>query len=975
MAHEHIQPVAFHLVASSLTLPLRAMYFPYEWRGPLAALAGERARADRPSSFRIASLNAAIAAFTPQLFVTPGQVYRSDIPWLIAAEDIRADKIWRIARAWLAEHYAEREDLATVYEDSYAALQVEDLTWEDFTFSQNNDIHANNTARIDTLTYTALPAFVADLLVRRQVAIPIQQTTRTLVRVPTTTGGAQLQTWPPVYYTEDGSGRRGAYSYTITITVQSVVGCSHARIHMAYGIRRWRLLPLQTDESLFLPGREGRTVYLRHPRPLSGVPHSSHFTRAMLDAEFGQNQQRVPVWRDALVGIASRIGAALPDPSNLTLYPERYLEPMDENGVIAAIVEKTPRNHPVKAGMGLEVREAITKAIAESMDEVLTLISPLERSDATAKPQRNPAMLVEDLRDVPVEERLQAVCDSIGLRMVVEIWWQTPECRDQLIYSLHAMLTGPRPRLEEVTESEIRTPVPVAQQHDMFDNTPEMPDDGSAVNKPRTKTVRKRATPEIPPIDQSAAHTIPLPNGGMIQIVPRALDALGRMLPEPTEADQKQKGEYKRRETERRAKEIQQALEPTAGIPTLALIELQHFQDPRDRQRRRLLGLRDPKRALRLGMADTGRVTKFTTGMFHPDQQGKLQGRSRLTPAELLRERCDNAVLEGLRQMGYLPGRITVTPPNEHTLPDAMVVVGVRMLRLTRKWTDTRIYLPVVTIFDTATAGVYAWLPDEQFRVRPFHQALLDITRMRDKDVSRFRQDEMLVRLEHFLTEELPRTFHQDIVILAEAQNIRWLWPGLQNSEVELDALRFRKGSQAKPLDRMETRFRLIRLRTSERGETPLWYTENAEPGRDYASGLFRDGEAPRTFFNIATKPKTQGQARRGKQYDPSEQYAIPSMLEILVAAQQPGDSDEAWALAVHTWRRMGYLSGGEMTLLPIPLQWAQRMDRYAAVIGPWVFREQEHLWVDDNDISEEGEELGMEQLSLFEDEDEEGEA
>ena len=38
------------------------------------------------------------------------------------------------------------------------------------------------------------------------------------------------------------------------------------------------------------------------------------------------------------------------------------------------------------------------------------------------------------------------------------------------------------------------------------------------------------------------------------------------------------------------------------------------------------------------------------------------------------------------------------------------------------------------------------------------------------------------------------------------------------------------------------------------------------------------------------------------------------------------------------------------MTLLPIPLQWAQKMDRYAAVIGPWVFRNQEYLWVDDDD-------------------------
>lgn len=962
MAHEHIQPVAFHLIEQGLAVPLHAMRFPDEWRGPLAALAG--ARTDRPS-FRIASLNAAIAAFTPQLFIMPGQVLHSDDPWLIATEAVRPDKIWRIVRAWLAEQYAERTDLTEAYDVAYAALQAEDLRWEPFTFTVDSAIHPNGTARLDALIYAALPAFLADTLVRRKAAIPILQTERTLVRVPTTDGSAQLQTWPPVYYTEDGSGRRGAYSYTITITVQNLVGCPQPRIHMGYGIRRWHLQPLRTDEALYLPGREGRAVYLRHPHALSGVPVSSHFTRAIIAPSFNEDNQRMPVWRDRLAGIAARIGAALPTPDELTLTPERFLEPGDPDAVVAAIVEKTPRNHPVKAGMGLEVRESITRAVAAALDGVLSLMPKLERSDATGKPQRNAPMLSKDLRDIPVAERLQAVVDSIASEVVVEVWWQTPACRDQLVYSLHAMLTGARPDLEVPPELPDEVPTLAAAQLDIFNAPTGTPTSPPLPGKVRSKLTRRRPAPDIPAIDPAIEHLIDLPGGGSIRVVPQPLGSFGGFLPDPSETDLKRKGDYKRRETERRAKEIQQALAPATGTPTLALIELAHFQDARDRQRRRLVGLRDPKRALRLGMAYAGRVTKFTTGTFHADQQGKPQGRSRMTPEELLRQRSDNAVLEGLRQMGYLPGRITVTPPDGQRLPKEMVVAGVRMLRLTRKRTNVRVYLPIVTVFDTRTNGVYAWLPDETMGVRPFHQALLDITRLKNKDVSRFRQNDMLARLEQFLTADLPRTFGNDIVILVEAQNMRWLWSGIQNGELAFDALGFRKGAATTALSDLEPRFRLIRLRTSERGETPMWFTEGATPGRDYTSGLFRDAEAPRTFFNIALKPKTQAQARRGKQQDPSEQYAIPSMLEILVAAQQPGDSDEAWALAIHTWRRMGYLTGGDMTLLPIALQWAQKMDRYAAVIGPWVFRDQEDLWVDDNDINEDDEEdSGVEQMA-----------
>lgn len=959
-----IQPVAFHLVESSLDAPLVAMHFPDEWRAPLrhlAELITDRG-GDRPATFRIQSLNTAIAAFTPQLFVSPGQAKGSDDPWLIATEVIRPDKIARIVRAWLAEHYAGRDDLAEAYDIAYDAIRDDDLTWQPFQLSMAHELHPNQTARVDSLSYAALPAFVANTLVERDLRVPVGAYERGVVRVPVPQGRAELQTWPPVEYTEAGTGRKAMYSYVIGISLQTLAGVPRPRIHLTYGVRRWRLDPLRTPEVLFLSGREGRTVYLRHPRALTGVPQSSHFTRAMVEAVYVGENQRAPVWRDALAGIASRIGAALPDPADLALTPDRFLSPVQEDAVVAAIVEKTPRSHPVGAGMGLEVREALTNAVCVALSDVLTLVPSLTRSTATTTPQRNQPMLELDLREIPAEVRLQAVRDSIGPEVAVEIWYQHPACRNQLVESLHAMLTGARPGLKEAEQHSAPTQTTLG---DMIG----IPVPAKAARKAK----RKREAPEHLAVDPSLDHEIALPGGGVIRVLPRQLGAWGGMLPEPSETDLKSRGEYKRRETQRRADQIAKELPATNGVPTLALIELPHFQDPKERQRRYQVGLRDPKRALRLGMAQAGRVTKFTTGMFNADQQPKNANRSRMTSEELLRERCENAVLEGLRQMGYLPGAITVTPPDGHVLPERMVIAGVRMLRLTRRRTDMTIYLPVVTVFDTGTPGVYAWLPDDHVGVRPFHEAMLAITRFKDRDVARFRQDDMLARLEHFLTKTLPESFAGDVVILAEAQNMRWLWPGLQNIELVQDGLRFRRGGAPMPVANLQHRFRLIRLRTSDRAETPNWYTPDAKPGKDYASGLFRDSEAERTFYNIAVKPKTQGMARRGKQDAPGEQYAIPSMLEVLVAAQQPEDSDEAWALAVHTWRRMGYLSGGDMTLLPIPLQWAAKMDRYAAVIGPWVFRKQEYLWVDDNDISEDEEEVGggPEQLSLFGDEEE----
>jgi hypothetical protein len=966
MAQEEIQPIAFHVVEQNMNPSLVCMSFPEEWRGPLNELANLKngRRADHPNTFPIYSLNAAIAAFTPQLFITPNQAFRSNEPWLLATEEIRPDKILRIVHAWLAEQYSASEDLAEAYDNAHQAIREEDLKWKPFHFTLTQSPHPNGTANIGSLNYAILPAFVANSIVKRGIKLKVQGHECGLVRVPISNGGAELQTWPPVEYTEEGTRRRAAYSYIITITLQTLVGSDRPRIHFSYGVRRWRIDPLQTQEALYLPNNEGRTVYIRHPQPLRGIPYSSHFTQATLEV-VSRNNQRIPVWRENLAEIAARIGVWLPQPKELTASPEGFLFPVNDDGVVAAIVEKTPRYHPVGAGMGLEEREAITIAIATQASDLLSIVPRLERSKVTLSRQRNQTMLGSDLRGIPVETRLQAVKETIGSEFVIEIYYQTEACRDQLIESIHSLLTGERPDLEEIdtdddTSSEEIQAIQL-QQFLSFD-TNEIGEKVVSEQKSK-KTKRKRLAPERPNVNTEEDHDILLPDGGYIRVSPIELGSIGEMLPEPSQADQQKRGEYKRRETQRRAQKIANELGSTNDVPTLALIELPNFQDPQNSQRRSSVGLRDPKIAIRLGMAQTGRITKFTTGQFRSDQKAEKSGRSQWSAEELLRKRCENAVLEGLRQMGYIPASIAVTPPTGHSFPEEMTVVGVRMLRLTRRRTNKPVYLPVVTIFDSKTPGVHAWLPDDHIGVRSFYQAMLDITRFKDRDVAHFQQEKMLARLDMFLTTQLPEIFGRNIVILVEAQNMRSFWPALQNGNITTDALSIRRNASPIPIGNLQPRFRLIRLRTTERSETPQWYTPNASPGRDYMSGLFRESGVERTFYNIAVKPKTQGKGRRGKQQDPSEQYAIPSMLEIFVAIQQPDDNDEAWALAIHTWRRMSYLSGGDMTLLPIPLQWAQRMDRYAEVIGPWVFPTQEHLWIN-NDIDDEVET----QLSLFDD-------
>jgi pPIWI_RE module N-terminal domain/RNaseH domain of pPIWI_RE/MID domain of pPIWI_RE len=918
-----LQLTAFTLCHDDLPLELYGLPFPNAWRQPLINL--ERERANRQDvTLPIRSLNAVILALVPQLLVTPNQA-REDRPefWLLAHQEINPQRIWMIVQAWMAEHYHSCPSFAVIQN----SIRVEDLNWAKVTQNLVGPVASNGTAHPDPLAFTVIPAYLAEMLVQSEVKIRVGGEERALRRVQTVMG-AELQTWPPVYFVDRQQDRWG-YSYTVQLTLQTQVGNPKPRVHAHYGVRRWVSRAIYDGDKLFLDSRD-RSVYLASSQPWLDVGSSDTFTIGRLRARF-DGSRRIPVWADSVAAIAARLGLRLqederlqspgddrlqlPDAERLARDPLHYLEPA--KGLVAAIVEVSQTIHPVNPGLGLEIHEETTERLAEAFEGTVKLLPPLTRLELPQ--QRGRLLLKDDLREIDVAQRLEAVTRSIGPQVTIEVWWQTETCRDLLVDRIQSLFLRDRPELTIVPES----------------------------------SKRKRLEPELSPAPETI--TIPLPEGGRLEIITQRLGPIADSLTDPGQPlkSARERGAYKRRATNERIAKIRGAIPPVEE-PTLTLIELANYQQ--DKALRRLLRIRDPKRALRLGLAHTGRLSKFIA-KASPDENDPDE------ELDVQRERCENAVLEGLRQLGYLPEPVTVMPPAGRRIPDDLVVVAVRILRLTEKRAFMRVNLPVAVVFQMSSPQVYAWLPDNK-GLRPFYQAMLDLTTIDPGLVASTKKEQALERLRTFFEHELPREGVTDALILAEAQNVRATWTGMLNSEAVFDALRFERGATPLPLAKLPIRYRLVRVRTSERRETPEWYTEDAEPGRGYTSGVWIDPDAPRTFFNIGEKPLTQSRARRGKHANPREHYAIPSALEITVLAHEKTENPEQWAVATHVWRRMGYLTGG-MTLLPIMLQWAQRMDRYAAVIGPWVFEEQ---WADDDviDDDEHGEENVYEQLEFF---------
>ncbi|GER88980.1 hypothetical protein KDW_31420 [Dictyobacter vulcani] len=936
---EFIQPVACTIEAKSFlrNLSLVKMSFPEEWLDLLSMLQAEKTdRLNKPNTIPIRSLNAALATFLPYLIGAPNAIrkkiefaidedidsrQREQPSWLLAYKELDVEKLWFLTRAWLNETYRGCESLETVD----GLLRLQDLQWQSTTIPLVKGVCDNGTADVSPLAYKVLPAYIADMLVNSCVCIPVGLEEKRLLRIPVETG-AQLMTWPPAYFI-DKKHRKHGYSYTIDITLQTTPGIPEPRVLFHYGVRRWHCESCLEDGKLYL--KHQTSVYLHQSKALLDMAQTKTFTVATIEAiRVEGNTPRIPAWTNHLPQIAKRFGVIIPNAQELTQHPMKWLA--GHEGIEIGIVCRNTRYHPIGTGIGPDVQEIITQQIMGILAPQISLLKPFKSFPIPRKIEAHPMM--GDLRDIAIHDRLAALEKSVGPKVVIEVRWQKEIVRDMLVDRIIALLTGPRPPLIETSEQSNHADLMQLEdgaihEDDLTNSEWSYEEDTNQENKSKRKPARKRAKDPLP---QQALEqkSLPLPDGGELVIVTIPLDSIGSPLPAP---DKKNKQTIHTHTNDRAAK-IFRELEP-ASYPTLVLVELPNYKHP---DLRRQFGQRDPKNALRLGMARTGRLTQFIT--------------SDASDLDKLRSRSESAVKDGLRQLGYIPFPINFSIPNV-AIPDPLLVLGIWFIRITKRRSAVGVHLPVIVLMHTMQHKIFVWLPHDG-QIRPYHQALLEITQLNPEQVKKRKRQDALNQVRQFLLNESARQGVENVVAFAVAQNARSTWPGLYNTEAAFDALRFEKGERLFSAKSLPINFRLIRLRTNQRNETPEWYIPGAKPTTT-TQGLWVEGDANkqanRLFYSIASKPHTAAKFMVGKQLKPGENYRIPSIVEIIPLILHENDDAATWAIAVDQWRKMGYLTS-DMTLFPLPLEFAKKMDEYAAVIGPWIFPEE---WKGDEDENE----------------------
>jgi pPIWI_RE module N-terminal domain/RNaseH domain of pPIWI_RE/MID domain of pPIWI_RE len=842
-----------------------AMQFPERWKRPLRELSCRNGDTDQ-GYIPIRSLNAGIRAVVPDIISTAKKAPEEGArAWLYSSHPVDPAAIGVITGAWVRTAYGKADVNRRLA--ALSGMPATDLTWT----SQEIDLNAWQVGdKGPAEVFTLLPDLLAAQLSRPGTECVLDETVLRFRRAPHTgddKSRAEVMSWPPLIHT-DHRNRPWAYSFVVSFTVQTIPFHPKPVIHCDIGLRRW------ASERVYLPGGEETSVYLLSKVPwLEGVHQSHAFQVAPIKwvplgkGEGGDGRRGMLAWGDAVAPLLDELSlrAPLPSPESLRDNP---LAALNIDGTpSAAVVYRNAMGgkHGVGAGVTVNDRRSILEWLTAELGPYVRATQPLHRV-AITRPR--PRRAIGPSANAPTAG-LPAVEAQRARRLAIARTTGGVLSVD-ILYQSSAMLRSLLDTMQGDLGLPKRTP---------DDATPPM----------------RWETPELTVI----ARSWPLGPAG----APLEIDTTGP------------RREYVGRAIDARADEICRLFGGEAG--TAALVELggpdEYARDT------------DPKDAIRLGCARNGAVSQFITPDGDDgDQDDGISHKAKHAWLDLVR-----------RQLGVqmVPPRI-VLPGVE--MPHPVHYVGIWLVKQfsTAHRGGMQHQVPVMVKLSSDSLDILATAPGLQGWL-PYPQALRALAQC-DPFVIGRRDDGQVM---HFIKDAMENDVLPlgDVLLLTEAQNLRSTWKYLANNQLDRDRLTF---GAAKPQPiRDWLGLRHVRIRTVEGSETPECFAINGDE-YGFSAGLWAADPMGRVFASTGRKPSTFKQSAhvsKVRSYSTSKTSSGKrpnlhawnhQLVEITVAAIQPGDTAWAWAALAHELRSAAP-HHNEMTTLPLPLHLAMLMGEY----------------------------------------------
>lgn len=363
-----------------------------------------------------------------------------------------------------------------------------------------------------------------------------------------------------------------------------------------------------------------------------------------------------------------------------------------------------------------------------------------------------------------------------------------------------------------------------------------------------------------------------------------------------------------------------------ARVPTVAIVEV----DPAESFSKKPLLGRDPKNAVRHGLAHTGRASQFVNPPSGTTKDDQI--------------RFDKAVDDAFRQLGLRPdsgGFRAFSPARGRWEPKYLAFSMLRRNR-NKDFAKKQSLLAAVLMDEDGRNVKVRTLQSGEWQ--PLHVAAPSIGAKFGAEAK--LHDEYDRASANFIKEVLLDLARDStpVLLLTHAQNLRSAWPQLRNPNVGRDRLSF--GDVTDPISNYPG-LRHVRVRTSESSETPQVFGYDPEV-IDEDSGRARVGRprglwqygGDRLFASTAAKPGTNQTPQSITKFPAAGEKVGPihnavfnqQLVELYVAGIQPGDDPMEWAAIAHELRDANPFHLDELTL-PWPLHLASKLGEYISPV------------------------------------------
>ena len=386
------------------------------------------------------------------------------------------------------------------------------------------------------------------------------------------------------------------------------------------------------------------------------------------------------------------------------------------------------------------------------------------------------------------------------------------------------------------------------------------------------------------------------------------------------------------------------------GVPTACIVVLPNYSLNYETEQL------DPKQAIRMGLALSGRLSQFLvphgSGKAAGEDNGPIvcgaedrQSNKADETVDTFDYRVSVAVRDLMRQLGFVH-KFKNTPALKPSAP----LYGIHLASLKKKqdWGKEAL---IATRLDYERGTTDVLLPQLQMDWIPYWRAQLELARMSNPLDTRAHlcaDGLMLKRLVDKLKDEAP----QDALLLVHSYgHIRFgaWWPGISDEGLAKGSLRY--GPTVSPdkskepikdhlFDCENTNLNILRIRLGDGDEVPDYFTdlssdslngETREPKRSQKQGVFKaDG------YLLALVPKPgdtqyQNAFRESSVERPNKLVHVKSLSEyVLLTSDDEGLALECVRRAEASRADMVQLLKGSMMVnLPAPLHLAEKMDEY----------------------------------------------